>query len=153
MESFRQFLTEILIVWQLFSSRCCKMRISISHEMRSEMIWEAHAWNISFASSLYLCQERNYVQFTPRSWCRPCCTCHYWCSGSSEGCENGPKWFPRSKHISLESRIKSVPVSDEKLDNLIHKVGDDLVVHVVVDVQVHLSVVKMVPNDSLGPST
>ena len=30
--------------------------------------------------------------------------------------------------------------------NLLHEVGHDLVVHVVIDVQVHLRVVKMVPN-------
>ena len=35
--------------------------------------------------------------------------------------------------------------------NLLHEVGEGLVVHVVVDVQVHLSVVKLVPNDSSGP--
>ena len=38
-----------------------------------------------------------------------------------------------------------------KLVNLLHEVGCDLVVHVVIDVQVHLRVVKMIPNDSLGP--
>ena len=37
--------------------------------------------------------------------------------------------------------------------NLLHEVGHDLVVHVVIDVQVHLRVVKMVPNDSPGPTT
>ena len=60
------------------------------------------------------CQERNYSQFTSQSWWRPCRTCHYWCSCSSECGENGPKWFPRSKHIRLDSRSKSLSASDKK---------------------------------------
>ena len=34
--------------------------------------------------------------------------------------------------------------------NLLHEVGNDLVVHVILDIQVHLMVVKIVPNDSPG---
>ena len=37
--------------------------------------------------------------------------------------------------------------------NLLHELGHDLVVHVLVDVQVHLRVVKIVPNDSPGQKT
>ena len=37
--------------------------------------------------------------------------------------------------------------------NLLHEVGDDLVVHVDVDVQVHVRVVKIVPSESPGPNT
>ena len=35
--------------------------------------------------------------------------------------------------------------------NLLHDVGHDLVVHVLVAVQVHLGVVRIVPNDFPGP--
>ena len=47
----------------------------------------------------------------------------------------------------------SICVRIENKVNLLHEVGDDLVVHVVIDVHVHLSIVKMVPNDSPDPTT
>ena len=58
-------------------------------------------------------------------------------------------WDPKH-NFGLYKQV-SICLRREFMVNLLHEVGHDLVVHVVIDVQVHLRVVKMVPNDSLGP--
>ena len=68
-------------------------------------------------TNLYDNKDQNYHLFSTTVWCLLILATigHFGNSGQSEVSESDPKWFPMSKNLGIDTKIKSVAVSKPKL--------------------------------------